>query len=368
MPAPVNFLHKPTKHSVARMLAQMTIGLGITAGAALVAGPVYSQSCDRCAGLKQPNCGCETENHSRSTTKQCGCKCLPKPSLGEQLLSHFDRVGDQIEAKARTFSKCQCDQVANTRHNPGPTCGCESSQGPSCGCETCSAQSLWGTVPSHNSPVQVATPSPLHVDPNRSVNGAIGDKQLNTTPSLNNNNSALKPQLTQPPEPPLDRIPFGQWKLTPDNKTQSDPPPAWAPKAKVPQKSSPESKLPDVLVDPFKDDASLRGTRQRMEGILLTSDRRAQYSGLKLAPPDQGKDAQAIPIQIERPTRLTPKQRNETSVQLEAADSAPTESSQVVSSGYEEMAPVKATVRKETSNDELTGMPHVPRIRVPARR
>ena len=368
MPAPVNFLHKPTKHSFARMLAQMTIGLGITAGSALVAGPVYSQSCDRCAGLKQPNCGCETENHSRSTTKQCSCKCLPKPSLGEQLLSHFDRVGDRIEAKARTFSKCQCDQVANSRYNPGPTCGCESPQGPSCGCETCSAQSLWGTIPHQNSPLKTATPSPLHVDPNRSANGLIGDKNLNTPPPLNNNNTAIKPPLAQPPEPTLERIPFEQRKLTPDNRTQSDPPPAWAPKPKVPQKSPPESMLPDVLVDPFKDDASFRGTRQKMEGVLLTSDRRAQPNGLRLAPPDQGKDAQAIPIQIERPTRLTPKQRKATSVQLDAADSTPTESSQVVSSSYVEVAPVRFVVRKKLSKDDPTGMPQVPRIKVPSKR
>ena len=366
MPAPVNFLHKPTKHSFARMLAQMTIGLGITAGAAFVASPSYSQSCDRCAGLKQPTCGCETETHSRSATKPCNCNYSPKPSLGEQLLSHFDRLGDRIEAKARTFSKCQCDQAANSRYNPGPTSGCESSQGPSCGCETCSAQSLWGLIPFQNSPSRVATPSPLHVDPNRSANGSIGDKNLHTPPIQNNNNSAIKPPLAQPPEPTLERIPFELRKLTPDNKTQSDPPPAWAPKPKVLQKSPAELKLPDVLVDPFKDDASFRGTRQKMEGILLTSDRRAQLNGRRLAPPDQANDEQAIPIQIEKPTRLTPKQRNASNIQLDAADSAPIVSSQVVSSSYVEVAPV--VVRKEISKDDPTGMPHVPRIRVPSKR
>jgi len=216
--------------------------------------------------------------------------------------------------------------------------------------------------------LETTTPSPLHVDPNRSANGSIGDKQLYAPPTLNNNNSAVKPPHAPPPEPTLERIPFEQRKLTPDNKTQSDPPPAWAPKPKVPQKSQPESMLPDVLVDPFKDDASFRGTRQKMEGVLLTSDRRAQPNGLRLAPPDQGKDAQEIPIQIERPIRLTPKQRNSPNSQIDAADSAPTESSQVVSSGYVEMAPVKVVVRKETFNDELSGMPHVPRIRVPSKR
>ena len=396
MPALANTTQKPMRASYARTLAHLTIGLGISTAASMFAGSAFCQQCDRCAASRSPSCGCELEAKRSFESSPCRCKCVPKPSLGEMLLSHLDRVGDRIEAKAK-----------NSRRSP--TCGCESSQSPNCGCESISVHRMSSNEAIQYTPSRMAKPSPFATDPSQFSNGSIGGNHLNgpsapivtapATTQMKTTPDIAFPQSLAPftpvPGMTVQRMPFEQRnsnaehnripaaETPPANRYHpnavkaipSDPPPSWAPKSSSrPVISSPltpaESKLPDVLVDPFKDDASFRGTRQKMEGVLLTSDRRAQPNGLRLAPPDQGKDAQANPnpIQIERPTRLTPKQRNSPNSQIDAADSAPTESSHVVSLSYLEVAPVRFVVRKELSKDDPTGMPQVPRIKVPSKR
>ena len=273
MPAPSNLFKKPTRASYARMLAHITIGLGISTGAALVADPAHGQSCDRCAGLKSPTCGCEFEN--RPGPKHANCKCVPKPSLGEQLLSHFDKVGDRIEAKAKNRCNGLCDQATRSRYDLCPTCGCES-------------------------------------------------------------------------------------------------PPAWAPDSKPPQKTNlitpAESKLPDVLVDPFKDDASFRGTRQKMERILLTSDRQILTKDPRNATSDRRAEKESIPFMSEKPSRLSPIKLSGPNLQFEATESASSNGSQVVPSNFFEESMGKVILRKETPKRYSDEMPLVPRMRVPTKR
>ena len=319
MPAPSNLSKKPTRASYARMLAHITIGLGISTGAALVADPAHGQSCDRCAGLKSPTCGCEFEN--RHGPKQANGKCVPKPSLGEQLLSHFDKVGDRIEAKAKNRCNGLCDQATRSRYDLCPTCGCESPQGPSCGCEFSSVQ------PSRASPV----PDP-------------------TMQSISSEQRKSKPKLTD----------------------LSDPPPAWTPDSKPPQETNlitpPESELPDVLVDPFKDDASFRGTRQKMERILLTSDRQISTKDHRFAPSDRRAEKESIPFMSKKPSRLSPIKLSETNLQFEATESASSNGSEVVPSNFFEESTGKVILRKEMPKRYSDEIPLVPRIRVPTKR
>ncbi len=353
MPAPANLSKKPTRASFARMLAHITIGLGISTGAAIVAGPAHSQSCDRCASLKSPTCDCEYEN--RTEQKQWYCRCVPKPSLGEQLLSHFDKVGDRIEAKAKKPCNGQCDQAARRHYNLFPTCGCESPQGPSCGCEY--------------SPSQNAIVRPFSSDPNRFAIGSIGDKHINTPLHID---PIAKTPVATAPEPTLKSIPFEQKKATPELTNLSDPPPAWVPDSKPLKDTEPitpaESTLPDVLVDPFKDDASFRGTRQKMEGILLTSNPQPSTQDLGFGPSNRVVGEESSPIKPEKPSRLTPSKISGANLQFEATESASSNGSQVVPSNFFEESKGRFIVRKEMPKRYSDEMPLVPRMRVPTKR
>jgi len=350
------------------MLAHLTIGLGVSTGAAMLAGPALSQSCDRCSGVNSPSCGCETANTKTVGPKTCGCKCTPTPSFGEKILSHFDRVGDRIEAKAAKSHKDQCDQNPRSRLGLNPTLGCESPIGPTRGCE-----SQRGPLP----PIV----SQFQGDSSRFANGSIGDKQLKPTPT-----TQVSPTKEISPEPSVQRVPFEQKSAAnsinriPANEigptvpsipntlkpVHSDPPPTWNANTKLsptPSPASPASKTPDVLVDPFKDDVSFRGTRDKMEGILLTSDRQVADNVLRLAPNEPEAPSRLTPSQ-----RHTPKQPDVSGLQFEAASSDTIQSSQVVPSNYLQLVPVKADVRKEAFKENANEIPSVSKMRVPSKR
>ncbi len=389
MLAPSKTTQKPFRASFARVLAHLTIGFGISTGAAMLAGPALSQTCDRCAGLNAPSCGCELARTSRPGPKPCSCTCVPKPSLGEMLLSRLDQMGDRIEAKTKKQCDGRCDQAPMRFTDRGPTCGCESPQNPSCGCES-------NQMPSIHAPFQYSSPQAssgpaLPGDPNRFAVGSIGDKRLSnssahpsTIPAkkkMDPNSFGMPQDLTdnapdpvstvqripfEPRTPTHNRIPAVEAGIAPQSvpnslkSVPSDQPPIWAPK--TPMKPPAESglKLPDVLVDPFKDDARIRGTRQKMEGVLLTSDRQQSTNTLRLAPPDQTEEG--------TPAKLTPTQRNSNGLQFEATDSASSEDSRVVPSSFVEPASVKVALRKVPSENIPNDMPQVPKIRVPQKR
>lgn len=399
MPAISSQNQKFLRASIAKVLSQLTIGLGVFTGAAILAGPSFSQSCDRCAGLTSPSCGCESANSTSCRTKQAGsCNCTPKPSLGEKILSHFERVGDRFEAKMAKPSNGRCDHDPRSRASAGPNCGCESPQGFSCDCDACSAPPSFARTPfrqSHLPPIvrQFAG------DSSRFANGSIDDKNLKSTPSTQASptKEALarpapqKPLVTTPAtqiplEPLVQRVPFEQKRSTPATdripadaanpsrqtipntlkSLPSDPPPAWNANTKLPPAANPAppaSRTPDVLVDPFKDDVSFRGTRDRMEGILLTSDRQITENALRSAPGDLDSPSRLTPAQ-----RHNPKQPEVSGLFFEAADSESVRGSQVVPSNYLEMVPVKADIRKGISKKSADEMPQVSKMRVPTKR
>ena len=386
MPAQTNLRQKTKSAYVARMLAHLTIGLGVSTGAAMLAGPALSQSCDRCSGVNSPSCGCETANPKTVEPKTCGCKCTPTTSLGEKILSHFDRVGDRMEAKAAKSHKDQCDQNPRGRLGLNPTFGCESPIGPTCGCE-----SPRGPLP----PIV----SRFQGDSSHFAYGSIGDKQLKPTPTtqvsppkeIRANPGPQKPLVTTPvtplsPEPSVQRVPFEQKSAAnsinripaneigptvPSNANtlkpvHSDPPPSWNANTKLSptaSPASPASKTPDVLVDPFKDDVSFRGTRDKMEGILLTSDRQVADNLLRLAPNEPEAPSRLTPSQ-----RHTPKQPDVSGLQFEAASTDAIQSSQVVPSSFFQLLPVKADVRKEAPKENANEIPRVSKMRVPSKR
>jgi len=317
--------------------------------------------------------------------------------LGEKILSHFDRVGDRMEAKAAKSRKAQCDQNQRSRFglNPtfecespnGPTCGCETPRGPSCGCESCAASPSFARTPFQQSPLPPIVSQFQGISGHFS-NGSIGDQQLKPTPStqvsptkeIRANLGPQKPLVTTPvtpisPKPSVQRIPFEQKRaanttnrIPADEASPSvpsfpntlkpvptDPPPTWNANTKLPptaSPASPTSKTPDVLVDPFKDDVSFRGTRDKMEGILLTRNRQVAKNALRLAP-----------TELEAPSRLTPSQRHApkqpdvSGLQFEAASTDTIQSPQVVPSNYFVML-------KENANE----IPRVSKMRVPSKR
>ncbi len=404
MPALANPTQKPTRASFARMLAQLTIGLGLSTVASIFADSAFSQQCDRCANMASPSCGCESENGHGLAPRPC-TKCVPKPSLGEMLLNHFDRVGDRYEAKAKKperIPSCGCESARS------PSCGSEMPQSPNCGCESISVQQPIGNNSTQFSPLRTAPPRPFPIDPSQFSNGSIGNNHLNSSsppivtisPTQKMQSPAINalqkspPQITPAPEPMVQKTPFEQRKpatehnripaaetpptnrYNPNSVKQApldvpDTPPSWAPKSSRPDKvnpKSPESNLPDVLVDPFKDDASFHGTRRRMEGILLSNDRQVSTKSLPIAPIDQAESQADGLSPINRPNRFTPAQLSTPSLQFEASDSESIETSKVVSSSFAQALPVKVVARKANSKPDSNELPPVSRIKVPNRR
>ncbi len=412
MPALANPNQKRMRASIARMIAHMTIGLGITSLSMLGLGQLHAQTCDRCAGLASPNCGCEFASSTASGPKRCACKCVPKQSLGEKLLGQLERFGDRIEANARNSSavgKCQCDQDSKTLSNRAPTCGCETSE-PSCGCEY-GPGSADGTMHRSQyapSQVPILRPSTRNAMPfsNGSQDGTYSappiPKSMNTQPraTLESATTPTNPKFSTPslnaPEPKVQRVPLVEpnstKQYTPSTlkPTPFDPPPEYVPKPSQPKpKSAPnlDPNMPDVLVDPFKDDASFRGTRIKKEGVLLTSGRRTSNNDMKSSvqkterssqpteredrevpgsdgPSDRRSDG---PSELTTSQRQSPTAGNGPSLQFEASVPSSGEQSRVVSSSYMEALPVKV-VRRATANPEVNDFPQVPKVRVPQKR
>ena len=381
-----------TRASLARLLAQMTVGLGLSTFAAMTGDYAHAQSCDRCGGVTAPSCGCEHAKGVASKTKSCNCQCAPKPSLGEKLLSHFDRVGDRIEAKAlaaRSSKKCQCDQKS-------PTCGCEPTE-PSCGFEYHSNSTPFGEPPISFSYQQPPLPKPSVGQHAPSASGTLSDR-ASTSPvdprttaqgagpivlpkSMSENQVQRVPFEQRKPVPDHSRIPaepFAAMQATPDTLKL---PPAAPPPSLKPRQSTPISKpvppteqsLPDVLVDPFKDDASTRRPPHEAD-VQLSSAQNSPRNSLYLVPGrKQSINVETSSGQPGMPASLTPSQRQAPSqplpsgLEFEATETAQSESAQVIRSSYMETVPVKVS-RKSISNAEPDDTPQVSKVKVPLKR
>lgn len=411
MLALANPKQKPKRASFARMLAHLTFGLGISSGATLLAPSAFGQACDKCAGMSAPSCGCELPSCKQSGPKPCNC--VRKPSVGELILGHLDRVGDRIEARAKKSGKgatCGCESPEGPSCGcegvQGPTCGCEAPQSPSCGCEVCSRTDFVSSVPSQLPPIQSALLRPSTRPPVPAAKGALVDKSNNSSLPLPSKMPVAKKQdlstsvnSLEGSDPKVQRVPFEHGKSSsnsinripavesgPSTATPSIPnvlkpipsdiPPARTPNALPPKAKNPapiDSKIPDVLVDPFKDDVSTKGKNKSM--IQLTSDRQITNNTLRSRPTDHAIEDQEESIIIDRPARLTPKQKLPSlqesasgSLQFEASESASNEGSKVVSSSYLHAVPVPVVVRKEPTQDKSSGAPNVSKTRVPTKR
>jgi len=131
--------------------------------------------------------------------------------------------------------------------------------------------------------------------------------------------------------------------------------------------------LPDVLVDPFKDDARVLRKPSDLNGVLLTSDRRVLTSGLLLRSPTPLTEA-ADDLNGRVPARLTANQRLDPNNSRKAVDEESDSEevkSDVVPSAFYKQVPVQSKVRRQNSLPKtatLDEAPSVPRMAVPTRR
>jgi hypothetical protein len=373
-------LPKAKKHSA---IARGLLSAGVYVATALT-GPVgtsIGQQCDRCAGIPtashEPACGCETQVRPQTCKKTC---TPTKLSFAEKFLKRLDKIGDEIEGRiARPCSKPSCDVVISTE--------------PSCGCEVCSSSS---TCESMAEGVVVPKNGQTFPDnPSKHAIGTIGDQFSSappvpkTTPPVVKPNSSLPPIVrgpnatppvgspspsasttTSPFEkrtPDAKRIPADETKAVEAPNTNQAAPPASLPT--IPNNSPPANtpqRLPDVLVDPFKDDPSAMNGRSTRNNVMLTGGSHFRKPGFKLKKPTAETEPVVIP-EGEMPAPLTPAQREVPNIQIEAREPMNIDTSSVVPTSYYEPVPVKTLVRRPVATDDQP-VPNVNKVRVPARR
>ena len=353
-------------------LSRLTFGLGIATGVFGSSSPSFSQQCDRCVSCQNPEvgptCGCETSiqvgflNQLSRLNKKCDCACVPKLSFAEKILKRVENWGDSFEARGHhaLLARCSCS-------SGGCSAGsCAAAQLPVCGCESCSLESMYPSTPSYGTNSSPSAGQPM--------SGSIGDQyQIPKTmapritapmessigaPSVSPPNVLSVPFEKRAPNMiPSRRLPVDEW---PTPSIQSIPPDRTSPRQplhELPQLINPPSSMPDILIDPFKDDASAMRLRKNKPNISLTSGvsnaskKRNEISSTWIS---------------EAPTKLTPSQRTASSVQFDTNESIdPSEDSDVVPSSFVETRPVIIAVRRKISSTELDRAPQVNRIPVP---
>lgn len=383
-------------------LMRLVMGAGIAAGCVWTSSSLMAQGCDRCSTPTRPNMldrwlkanycdSCLTKPGSA-----CGHGC--KPTLGEKVLDYLDRAGDRFEAQNGLKRKsCDCGSAGcDTVLKHSPTCGCESPAAvhdPSCGCESNShaAQQLVRHTPSsqqqysHHNATPTNTVLPPTTLPNGPVaTGRIGDAAqpfVPRTPQGNPQSSLPKPpadfpvstsvpdlkSLSQPAEPALPTIDTPSLRSVPPiPKRESFAPPP-LPKANI--QSTPASEaLPDILVDPFKDDARVKPVRSS-EG-KLNENRILLTNGLEPISGPKSNDGPARLTHAQKSAGVsgspTPSNSVTTPVATDVTEGA--EPSAVVRSSHTAVMPVKVATRKKVTATTTAGTdsePKVERKRVP---
>ncbi|MFN7877570.1 MAG: hypothetical protein ACK5PB_19795 [Pirellula sp.] len=269
-----------------------------------------------------PSCGCESpvaRPLQAAPIKGPICYRPRSLSFAEKFLKQLDRVGDQLEWEAarNSCSTCSCG-ASNVSMTFGPSCGCESAAPipgaamPSCGCgpnvptglPNTMTRNGAGTNPSQpfvnnkggagqggqlNSSVSNGPMFP-HKPKETQALGKISDQSA-TPPKIEKPVAAPVPQVngsrteglidqggqtTEPSSTPTsnterpsaDRLPILQPTPTEDSKASTDEKQSPALPPALPQS---QDEIPDVLIDPFKDDTSWNGNRNRMNGVQLAS-------------------------------------------------------------------------------------------------
>lgn len=370
MPNTIKTHRTMNRAAFSRVLLGLSVSAGvgfamITQSACLGAPP-----CDQCdAKISQPSepsCGCESNIHAhpQRTSNACTtCKPACGLSFAEKFLKKLDEAGDRFEASRRKVKSGQCDSCfhqAEARHNLHTGRVAQ----PSCGCETCSSEPVYIPAVPHYTPahlpVQVRSSTP-------GVSGAIGDKrpkvmaQEPTKPSLQETKKPIQ-------EPALVRAPFEPRTppAAPPTLAQPMTPPVEnIEPPKLPSTPAAAPALPDVLVDPFKDDPTAYQNPTQPKSIQLTSARRTQPNALRLRSPHV-----AEPMTIDAPEPLTDMQRDATRAEFGTAPETkvldPKEA--VVPIAYQQMLPVRVSLRSSSSPSDPGEEPRVSRIAVPRSR
>lgn len=394
---------KSSKIAVRKTMMRLVMGAGIAAGCVWSSSSLMAQGCDRCSSTARPNMLDRwlKANYCDSclTKSDNGCGSVCKPTLGEKVLDYLDRAGDRFEAQNGLKRKsCDCGSAGcDTVLKRQPTCGCETavhSHEASCGCEVSSsaAQQIVRTTP-HATHLNAAVPQTLPVTtlPSGPVaTGRIGDAVqpfVPRTPVANPLSNLPKPtadipisttapdlkSLSQPVESSLPVATEGPGlrSVPPIPKRDSFAPPP-LPHADIQSTPASES-LPDILVDPFKDDARAKPIRSGES--KLNESRIILTNGLQPISSNTNADGPARLTNAQKSAGVLTPPAISSSAKVPAVQSTEdAESSTVVRSSHTSVMPVKVAARKkvtavtkpsETTKQGTDGEPKVERKRVP---
>lgn len=317
MPAIANSTPALKRATFAKKLTRLSLGLSVAAGILSSPFNAFGQTCDQCASQQ-----------ARRLDPGCGCvPCIPKPSFAEKFLKRLDELGDSIEARSMQATRlCNSNPIRSN-------CVCTPTAAPSCGCEMNSIPPASASWQDSSSKSNTAYPFPD--DPNKHAIGSLGDKNF---------------------IPPKESLPADEQ----------------APFIQVPPNALPgleKSSLPDVLVDPFKDDESAsRPIRKR--GVSLTSDMQSKTSQA-LVRSKTPRNQDSVVSRSDAPAKLTAEQRAVPSIQFDAVEPVAPPSNEepiVVPSSFWDSRPVVSSPRRNVRSTDQENVPHVPRIQVPLKR
>jgi hypothetical protein len=370
MPNAIKTHKTMNRAAFSRVLLGLSVSAGVCIFMSTISACLGAPPCEQCDAKisrpSEPSCGCENNIHAQPQATNNACKtCKPAcgPSFAEKFLKKLDEAGDRFEASRRKVKSGQCDVCfhqaearinSHTRRPAQPSCGCET-----CSSEPVSIPALPHQTPVH-SPVQVRNSTP-------GASGAIGDqlpKALAQEPTTPNPPETKKPIQ----EPALVRAPFEPRTPPAASPTLTQPvaPPVEnVEPPKLPSASPAVPALPDILVDPFKDDPTAYEDTAQPKSIQLTSARRTHPNALRLRSPNV-----AEPMTIDPPEPLTDTQRDATRTEIgnpsKTKEADRTES--VVPIAYQQVLPVRVSLRSSSSPSDPGEEPRVSRIAVPRSR
>ena len=356
MPAIANSTQAPKRATFAKKLTRLYLGLSLAAG--VLGSPLNAlgQQCDRCASLQartlDPRFGCEPSVPAGDSNNRFSGQCVPKPSFAEKFLKRLDELGDSM--KARSTQSCrQCDSN-NVRSNFDGT-------------RAPASASTRGQNSRSN-------PKAAYLFPDKPKKHAMGSlcDQLVELPTIETPiaPSKVSPQASDPAEKAPGNKSNGLKSLpTPPSHQPAD---EQAPFIPTPSNALPEldkSSIPDVLIDPFKDDVSAaRSLRKR--GVSLTSDMQSAKSfGLVRGKKPLNQDP--VISQSDAPAKLTAEQRSVPSIQFEAMEPVATQSNEAPSiepTSYWDSRPSVISPRRDVRSAGQENAPLVLRTQVPQKR
>ncbi|MEI7461711.1 MAG: hypothetical protein WCK15_20165 [Pirellula sp.] len=352
MPAIANSTQAPKRATFAKTLTRMYLGLSLAAGVLCSPLNALGQQCDRCASLQagtlDPSCGCEPSVPAGNSHTRCAVQCIPKPSFAEKFLKRLDALGDSMEG--RSMQSCrQCDSI-HVRSN-----------------SDCTSAAAPATTCCQNSRSNPEATNLYPDNPNKHANGSLGDQH------------AVPPTIETPIAPSTDSPQAGKAPAnkSSDLKSLPTPPrrlpaPDHVPSIPTPSNALPgldKSSVPDVLIDPFKDDPSAaRSLRKR--GVSLTSDMQSAKSFV-LARGKKPLNQDSVISQSDAPAKLTAEQRTVPSIQFEAMEPVATTSNEaptVEPTSFWDLRPLVISPRRDVRSTDQENAPRVRRMQVPQKR